>query len=86
MHFFKAINSIVKSHRLLSMKTKELIGSMTMIGRVAVSTSLLGMGKFMCTDKFVHEGSLCGLNIARTRQFVACGSSRGMANTWNHDS
>lgn len=67
MYFFKVINSIVKLYYLWLMKIKELIGSMIIIGRVVVFIFFLGMGKIMCIDKFVYEGSLCGLNSVRIR-------------------
>lgn len=62
------------------METKELIGSMKIIDRVAVSTSFLRMEKSMlamCIGRFVHEGSLYCLSIAmlRNRQSVSCGSN-----------
>uniref|UniRef100_A0A8C6R4F0 U3 small nucleolar RNA-associated protein 18 homolog n=1 Tax=Nannospalax galili TaxID=1026970 RepID=A0A8C6R4F0_NANGA len=41
-----------------------------------------------CINRFVDEGSLCGLSIATSRngQYVACGSNSGVVNIYNQDS
>uniref|UniRef100_A0A8C6R3C7 U3 small nucleolar RNA-associated protein 18 homolog n=2 Tax=Nannospalax galili TaxID=1026970 RepID=A0A8C6R3C7_NANGA len=102
---FLLITGIAGFSHLLSMKTKELIGSMKINGRVAASTFSSDSKKIYvssgdgevyiwdvnsrkCINRFVDEGSLCGLSIATSRngQYVACGSNSGVVNIYNQDS
>ncbi|XP_020031549.1 U3 small nucleolar RNA-associated protein 18 homolog [Castor canadensis] len=102
---FLLINGIAGYSHLLSMKTKELIGSMKINGRIAACTfssdskkiyTSSGDGEVYvwdvnsrkCLNRFVDEGSLCGLSIATSRngQYMACGSNSGVVNIYNQDS
>ncbi|XP_013004954.2 U3 small nucleolar RNA-associated protein 18 homolog [Cavia porcellus] len=102
---FLLINGIAGYSHLLSMKTKELIGSMKINGRVSASAftsdskkiyTYSGEGEVYiwdvnsrkCLNRFVDEGSLCGLSIATSRngQYVACGSGCGVVNIYSQDS
>ncbi|XP_055469033.1 U3 small nucleolar RNA-associated protein 18 homolog [Psammomys obesus] len=102
---FLLISGIAGFSHLLSMKTKELIGSMKINGRISASTfssdskriytsSVNGevyvwdVNSRKCMNRFLDEGSLCGLSIAASKngQYVACGSKSGVVNIYNQDS
>ncbi|KAL1779892.1 U3 small nucleolar RNA-associated protein 18-like [Sigmodon hispidus] len=102
---FLLISGIAGFSHLLSMKTKELIGSMKINGRIAASSfssdskriyTSSGNGEVYvwdvnsrkCINRFLDEGSLCGLSIATSKngQYVACGSKSGVVNIYSQDS
>lgn len=102
---FLLIGGIAGFSHLLSMKTKELIGSMKINGRIAASTFssdskriytysengevyVWDVNSRKCMNRFLDEGSLCGLSIAASKngQYVACGSKSGVVNIYNQDS
>ncbi|KAK7823206.1 hypothetical protein U0070_027413 [Myodes glareolus] len=102
---FLLISGIAGFSHLLSMKTKELIGSMKINGRIAASTFssdskriytssengevyVWDVNSRKCINRFLDEGSLCGLSIAVSKngQYVACGSKSGVVNIYSQDS